>query len=102
MLDMVNTSAMSNSYFGNGLATVRFEQYTSLQQVIELLRRLEKKSSNVEKLAKELDTEENSVGHFIRFLRDMQWIKEDDRDLWSITQKGDIWLHNIQNTMEER
>jgi predicted transcriptional regulator len=102
MLYVINSFAMSSRYIGGGIDTITFERRTSLQQVIELLRRLEKKSSNVEKLAKELNTKENSVGHFIRFLQDMQWVKEDNRQLWSITEKGDIWLHNIQNIMEER
>jgi len=100
---MVLGSAMAIQSNGNGVTTsAKFEQCTSLQQTIELLQILEKKSNNKEMLAKELDTKENILSHFISFLQDMRWIKEDSRDLWNITEEGGIWLHRIQSAMENR
>ncbi|AFU57563.1 hypothetical protein Ngar_c06200 [Candidatus Nitrososphaera gargensis Ga9.2] len=92
---------MSSSYVRIGVNTAGFERYTPLQQAIELLQRLEKRSSNAEKLARELGTEENFISHFIRFLHDMQWIRSDNRELWCITEKGGVWLHNIQDMLED-
>lgn len=84
-----------------GVSPARFECYTPMQQAIELLQRLEKRSCSIEKLAADLEIEENFIGHFVRLLQGMQWIKSDNRELWSITEKGDVWLHDIRDTLEE-
>lgn len=66
-----------------------------------MLQRLERRSCSIEKLAADLEIEENFISHFVRILQGMQWIKSDNRELWSITEKGDVWLHDIQDTLEE-
>jgi hypothetical protein len=38
---------------------------------------------------------------FLGFLQDSQWIRG-DRELWTITEKGGIWLNNIKGVMESR
>ncbi|GEM_PF-5834410 len=92
---------MSGRHAATGVNPAKFEYYTPLQQAIELLQRLEKRSCSIEKLAADLEIEENFIGHFVRLLQGMQWIKSDNRELWSITEKGDVWLHDIQDTLEE-
>ncbi|HXG06672.1 MAG TPA: hypothetical protein VNI77_05020 [Nitrososphaera sp.] len=101
MVSLEKTSAVSAGHAARGVNPARFECYTPLQQAIELLKRLEKRSCSIEKLAAELGIEENFISHFVRLLQGMQWIKSDNRELWSITEKGDVWLHDIQNTLEE-
>ncbi|MEW6603837.1 MAG: hypothetical protein AB1351_04005 [Thermoproteota archaeon] len=92
---------MSGRHVATDINASRFECYTPLQQAIELLRRLEKRSCSIEKLAIDLEIEENFIGHFVRVLQGMQWIKSDNRELWSITEKGDVWLHAMQDTLED-
>ena len=57
-------------------------------------------SASPEQMARELYVEENVIMSFIEFLKEMQWIKEKDRNLYSITEKGDLWLNNMKEALE--
>jgi hypothetical protein len=50
-----------------------------------------------DQLAFELGVEEERIMIFLKSLNDLHWIKEKDRQLWIITEKGGVWLRNIEN-----
>jgi predicted transcriptional regulator len=47
-------------------------------------------------MARELYVEENVIRSFIEFLKDVRWVKEKDRDSYSITERGNLWLNNMK------
>lgn len=77
----------------------RFDQISPLQQVVFILKRLGGGESSSDELAFGLGLEENRIRMLLVSLRDMHWIKE-KQELWTITEKGDMWLRNIENAIE--
>ncbi|MGH9876048.1 MAG: hypothetical protein ACREBU_07615 [Nitrososphaera sp.] len=57
---------------------------------------MSKDESSVDQFAIELDIEEKVISKLLMFLRDMEWIKEENHHLWSITEKGDLWLRSVK------
>lgn len=66
------------------------------------MRRLSKDESSLDQFGIELDIEEGIISKLLMFLRDMEWIKEENHYLWSITDKGDVWLHYVEDLIENK
>lgn len=79
-----------------------YRRSSNLDKVIYILERLGQDSNTAspEQMARELYVEENVVRSFIKFLKDMQWIKEKDHNLYIITEKGDLWLNSTKEAIE--
>jgi hypothetical protein len=76
----------------------RFRRTSNLDKVIYILEKLGQDSSSAspEKMARELYVEEDVIRSFIKFLKDMQWIKEKDwsgpRSLRTVFPLFDGWF----------
>lgn len=70
-----------------------------LQKTIFILDRLNKVNGNLEQIATAFDNDEQLLK---KFLQDKNWIKKDERQLWVITEKGDVWLREIEGVLEFR
>ncbi len=77
----------------------RFDRSSDLQQVIYVLKKIKERKSTAKELAAELLTEEQVIRRFLRFIQNVSWIKEENRQLWVITEKGDTWLSEIECVM---
>lgn len=73
-----------------------------LQKTIFILDRLNKANGNLEQIATAFDNDEQLLKKFLKFLQDKNWIKKDERHLWVITEKGDVWLKEIEGVLEFR
>lgn len=78
----------------------RFDRISPLQQVVLILKSLNIEEGTSNKLALELGLEEQKIRMCLVSLEDMHWIKEKNHQLWSITEKGDVWLRNIEDAIE--
>jgi hypothetical protein len=84
------------------IRSYQFERMSFLQQALYILRRLSKDESSVDQFGIELDIEEGVISKLLTFLRDMEWIKEENHHLWSITEKGGVWLHHVEDVIENK
>jgi predicted transcriptional regulator len=72
-----------------------------LQQTIYILKRLTQTSSLEQIIvAASGNDDEQLIKRFLKFLQDMNWVEKDERQLWVITEKGGIWLKEIEDAME--
>lgn len=79
--------------------TSKFDRSSDLQQVIHMLETIKEGKSSAYELAAELRTEEQTVKKFLEFMQNLNWIREENRRLWIITEKGNIWLSEIENVL---
>ena len=91
---MENTGQTNDRFFSNS-------SLSSLQQTIYILKRLTQTNSLEQIIvAASGNDDEQLVKRFLKFLQDMNWVEKDERQLWVITEKGGIWLKEIEDAME--
>lgn len=73
-----------------------------LQKTILILGRLNQTDGNLKQIATEFDNDEQLARRFLKLMQDMNWVKKDNRQLWVITEKGDVWLREIEDVLEFR
>ena len=71
-----------------------------LQKTIFILDSLNQTNGNLEQITTAFDNDEQLVKRFLKFLQDKNWVKKDERQLWVITEKGDVWLREIEDVLE--
>lgn len=79
--------------------TSKFDRSSDLQQVICVLEKIKEGKSSTGELVAELRTEEQTVKKFLKFMQNLNWVKEENRRLWVITEKGNIWLSEIRSVL---
>jgi hypothetical protein len=74
---------------------------SNLQKAIFILKHLSRAGGSLA-LSPEFDNNEWSINKWLSFLQDMGWAEKDERQMWIITEKGDVWLRNVEDALGSR
>jgi Mn-dependent DtxR family transcriptional regulator len=84
-----------------GTNRVPSSNLSNLQQAIYVLKQLSGASGRP-RLYPEFDNNGRSISKWLSFLQDMGWAEKDEYQMWIITEKGDVWLRNVEDALGTR